>query len=330
MIKEVLNNPIQILVSLLSFALTVLGVWLSISEVSGVFKLLLIVFGVIIVFLTIIVLVLIINVNKLKGYRNSFQHLNKAFAESHDIENPDTESLSLVEDMQILGLFCHNVKQAIEQTIDGRCSVCIKLLFYNKQTTEPFVITFVRDQASDSKRPSSKKDDETNTVLWLKDNTAFKEIFSVAGRAVKYGDFFNNNLPFLTDYENTRIKLIDNYPAKIKLPLWGRLHFIENLVKFFDWRLLYRSTIVVPIISYDDIQQSRSQMQGFLCIDSNLPWQFKKRYHVELLKGCADGIYASMRSIRRRHFKNEYETDAIKTHSAAISKRIKKVKRIRK
>lgn len=212
-----------------------------------------------------------------KRYARAFKIINQGFAEVHELERlgePD----SLIK-LNALEKLCDALAQTFRHITLADCGVCIKILSELDNRLE--VTTLSRDSISKNSRPLQEKDTASKLHHWVDANTDFNTIIHNMDSTEKRF-FCCNNLLWLSDYKNSRIPNIDK-------PVTNS--FILNFIyKWWTWPLPYRSCLVVPIIPLY-FNTKNAIMAGFLCVDSRIPYIFKKEYDLSIAQGVADGLY---------------------------------------
>lgn len=202
---------------------------------------------------------------------------NRLAIEKQSILNKDVNGI--IKDLSDM---CAAFAEAFEIIKKDKIGVCIKYL--NKDATGLYVMDLCRDAHSLNERRSRYREDVKD---YIDHNTDFKAIFSKIDRSDDFNQlyYFQNNLVEKHQYSNTH--LYDK-----ELP--------SGLFSFFKrrrlWPLLYRSTIVVPILGYDN-----STVEVFLCIDSKKLNGFSEKDDVPIVQHISlfikDLVIASYRKV---------------------------------
>lgn len=212
-------------------------------------------------------------------YNNAFRYFNVGFADIHAIDRVHTPDKRFILEKFISS--CNSISNAFSYVNGHHIGVCLKIIA--EEEGQATVRTYCRDHISSMARKWSKTD---RTVHWISGNSDFWFILNnLKNHNTDLNYFFSDKLPFERNYLNTRL---EEWPPKsyfIKIPLL-RLLYLNK-----EWPLLYRSTIVVPLVPYSANDQHEKALRGFLCIDSPYNRVFYKKLDIEILKGLADGLY---------------------------------------
>lgn len=213
-------------------------------------------------------------------YAEVLPHINFGFSYVHDeLRNapPDLDKIAMACER-----VCTQVTHAFSVIAAAPCSASIKVLAQQEsqnQETRLKVLTLARDQQSSSSRNYGVHLDH-----WIEMNTDFKFLLErISSPRGRY--FFSNRLPYLSNYQNTSIELYGGEPKPVHI--WGWYH----LVRYWQWPLPYKSTIVVPICPAISSKRTQANLIGYLCLDCSRMGAFKKHYDIELMEGVADGLY---------------------------------------
>jgi len=210
-------------------------------------------------------------------YAESLNYLNLGFEEIHFLNRceEDINKEQVILSFETLCTFLASVYSLLTNT---QCSACIKILKSSSKYRVTFE-TLCRDKSiRRERRIADNKSKELRIAHTLQDNTAF----STAAHSEK-GFFLSNKLPLLGGYKNTSFELYDEKPYLGLNPFFRIKH----------WPLPYKSTIVVPITPLK-FTKNKSDIIGFLCVDSPKLGVFRKEYDVDILHGVADGIYNTL------------------------------------
>jgi hypothetical protein len=195
--------------------------------------------------------------------------------------------------------FCTRLANIFAIITKVDCYVCIKLGTESTGTkliNDYKAFTLCRDTLSKARDHFDDKIEH-----FYKDNTDFEMIFKNI-KEPKGRFFFCNSLPSLLYYNNTSFQKythpIFGFPPKTP---------IEDKKKI--WPLEYRSTIVAPICPSLGEDRNADKLLGFLCLDSNSENKFHEKYDVELLIGCADGIFNVLNQFLEKFPKNNIQNN---------------------
>lgn len=214
------------------------------------------------------------------GYAEALQHLHLPyhFCLSSVLNTQGTQTESEIR--SVGEKICNQLASAFSIITGTVCSVCIKIIDQmpediTKENPNLSVSTWCRDDTSTTERHY-----KTEITNWLNRNTDFIRIFRNLDSPQKR-IFFCNNLPWLPSYINTSFEIHGEpknsiIPGGIARMIWG-------------WPLLYRSTIVAAIYPIKPLPEDR--LAGYLCVDSPLPWVFRKRFDGKIMNSIAAGLY---------------------------------------
>ncbi|TGL61155.1 hypothetical protein [Leptospira sarikeiensis] len=230
--------------------------------------------GIISIYLLISNAWLIAKYRKKTRYVSVFEELNAGYHKIH--QGVRNESLDIVELKTGLETLCTHLTNIFSEINGHRISTCIKIII--NENNKPRLITLCRDIYSKTNRVIGNDD---ITKHWMTENSDFNFIFESISEGKVSNTFFHANwLPVHYEYKNTRLGVskLSNIP------------FLSLLLRFFQWPLPYKSTIVVPIIPFS-IEGQKDALRGFLCIDSPKNVAFNAQIDVQILNGVSDGIY---------------------------------------
>lgn len=179
----------------------------------------------------------------------------------------------------IIGRILDHFNGIFTSITETRCRSCIKLLY---TTDQMYVYTLARDQGShqscsqlDTKRVRGNHDP-------LKDNPQFARLFS---DAEDVWHFISNDLTKDHAFHSTSMSA---YKPE-------RAHRFPAMLG--AWPLPYRSAITAAIRQGPfDLCHERSEVLGFLSVDSESRGVFEERWDVEILFAVADALYHPLRS----------------------------------
>jgi hypothetical protein len=195
---------------------------------------------------------------------------------------------------------CATLSQGFQKISGYDYDVCIKVItqkFSEKDNVSPLVTTLCR--SSNSRTYNTSKDH------YISKNTDFDSIFlNIMKPDGVY--FFDNKLPFLSNYQNTSFEIYsENFTYK------GIPNETKKKQRLKIWPLPYRSTIVVPIVGASEKPEEinnqnleNKKLRGFLCIDSKNMNIFDEENDVSILKSAANMIYRIVDDYYR-NYKNE-------------------------
>lgn len=208
-------------------------------------------------------------------YADVFSDLNAGFSYIHSINR--MKYIDVTEITHKIIALCNSLSMSFRNVYGHHISVCIKILTTDNGRAK--VLTYCRDEKSATKRLVRERDTEIDH--WLSENTDFQFIYTGLSNTISNCYFFSNSLPWNYDYKNTRIK--DWSPRKIA--------FLNFLIRQFTWPLLYKSTVVVPLVPFSINEQDEGAIRGYLCIDSPRNFVFNEQVDVDILIGVSDGLY---------------------------------------
>lgn len=222
-------------------------------------------------------------------YAESLQRLNAGFEEVHYLNRHANQANSREIKSGFRSL-CTNLAEALTYATAAQCFVCIKVL---RKTGDGQITvrTLCRDERSSRARREADNRTRSGEIEHpVEGNTAYEE--SVASQR---GRFISNKLPILSAYRNTSHRLYGGHPPE------GPIGSLP--VRYWRWKLPYKSTIVVPITPPRSSENPFSSEEGpglvgFLCVDSPKMGVFKDDYDTEIMKGVADGVYSTLAALK--------------------------------
>lgn len=220
-----------------------------------------------------------------KRYSQVIRHMNNGFSALNMLDRSVDSSPDRIKSS--FSLFCTAISDAFEDLKKKECSVCIKIIYPNNFEDHDFskmkVYTFCRDH-----RSMSRNNKYANQLI-VSNNTDFAEIISSYRDGIfQKSYFFENNLPQLPGYKNSRIDGTYYNSIKTSIPIY------DKYLRSKNWKLPYKSTIVVPIYPNSSDNFAKEKLMGFICIDSPQKNVFDKKYDIDLLSGAADTVYNYM------------------------------------
>ncbi len=239
-------------------------------------------------------------------YKLAFKEINHAYLHIHKLNRTKGSTKDYVT---ALSNFCTHIADTFKNITGDECCVCIKYTsFVNTENSksgeqEIAVKTLCRDVRSFHDRGNQ----DNGSVHLLKHNTDFEEVFKkITEQHNKC--YFSNSLPKVHIYENTSFI---KYGEESHKP-FGQYTKPDERSK--AWKLPYRSTIVAPICPDVDERKKGEEnkyVQGFLCIDSKKEEIFDLITDVEIILGCAYGLYNIVTEFKK--LIEEEETQQLKT-----------------
>lgn len=141
-----------------------------------------------------------------------------------------------------------------------------------------------------------------NVIDYISDNTDFNHICSIISkRPIEDVYFFSNCLPCYIGYKNSHI-------LKDWNKWWKRLMAFCT-VGMSNWKLPYKSTIIVPISS--NSSQGHEYIEGFLCADSSIPFVFSKKYDLVIMQEMASVLYFMTKLINQKHLVSKSDSENV-------------------
>ena len=215
---------------------------------------------------------------KKSRYADAYSEINIGFTHLHKLRRIDNLTIDLI--LPELRQLCNQLSFAFRRIYGFKIGVCIK--FITNDNGRPRCETLVRDSYSDAQNRKSGSQD--NTKHWIDANSDFEFIYkNFDNENVDTSYYLENHLPNCHDYKNTRIKA--EWKPRFRFP------YLNYYLRRWSWPLLYKSTLIVPIVPLIANDQSQKAIRGFLCVDSSHEGVFNKYYDVDIMKGVADGIY---------------------------------------
>ncbi|MBD5261378.1 MAG: hypothetical protein HDS38_04520 [Bacteroides sp.] len=177
----------------------------------------------------------------------------------------------------VLSEICQKIAVSFRKFHEPEIAVCIHYVNRN-ETGKAYVNILCRN--TDSKRRPESTDPPATEIDYIDDNTDFKSIFpKLRSSSIHNIYYFNNFLPWSCGYKNS------HFSSETQKKYYGRMGFFHRV---YDWKLPYKSTIVVPLI-VEEYPRKR-EIQGFLSIDSTRQWAFSRDHDLPLLIGLAKDI----------------------------------------
>jgi len=234
---------------------------------------------------------------RLSKYPEALESLTMAFSQIHfcnkellsyDFSELDDDKIELVESKVITNLIhsCNRLTEVFSLITGYKCSVSIKMIVEDStNNNNNSVFTLARDNRSSGRNaPDTSQQDHIKHSLLT--NTDFNSIIVQEQKGIS--DFFiHNYLPFHKNYLNTSFEVY-GHPKEINKVF--PMNLIQYIVRWKNWPLPYKSTIVVPI-KPRKFEISGTRALGFICVDSKKMGVFKTYYDKQLLYGFGDGIY---------------------------------------
>ncbi len=205
-------------------------------------------------------------------YGEAIIYLKDAFGKIHFLRkdgNLTDEALK-----QTLANFCQQLKVFFEKKTKTKCAVSIKVvqnIVGNEQAANAVVYNLCRDKESQYRDTDAYKGCNHSVF----NNTCYNNILTkiTGGKSSNSLHYLNNNLPKTKDYNNTS---------------W-EIHKQDKSNN--QWKLPYKSELVLPIIPIENKPDGKYNLVGFLCVDSDETDVFHEKYDPAMLQGVADGIY---------------------------------------
>lgn len=222
-------------------------------------------------------------------YALAMQYLNRGFEEIHHLSR--LEDRGEVNEDQVITTFerlCTSLANAFTHVTGTKCSVCIKVLKSSADDAQPWLSTLCRDRNAGTQRLQADEATERQEIKHrLHRNTAF-EVAAASQYDPSINSFHSNRLPLQFDYSNSSFKIYGEPSGNLFMRWW-------------NWPLPYRSTMVVPIIpSNVRSKEAREELLGFLCVDS--PQMrlglFRADIDESVMVGVADGIYNTLEKFK--------------------------------
>lgn len=212
-------------------------------------------------------------------YAYAYEDINMGFAALHQLRRKENVvEADIVSNLEIV---CTTLSGVFGRIYGTNIAVSIKYIVSGKDG-RPKVETLVRDGKSKMDRPTGKGDAINH---WIEKNTDFNFIYqNIDDKTVDTSFFLERHLPQRHDYQNTRL-------GKDWPPTQCRWSLMDRWVRSRNWKLKYKSTLVVPVVPLCADEHSLVSLRGFLCIDSPHEGQFNDSFDVAILKGIADGLY---------------------------------------
>lgn len=224
------------------------------------------------------------------GYLDAYPDFALGFSLIHQIQRriPENPKTSVVNEDQIAHIIlyfeevCLHFADGFKQITGVKdISVCIKLLNGKKISSSSSVRTFVRDSKN-----VGRNYEENGATHLIEKNTAYQKILKLMNSGQEGRCFISNNLPELKGYLNTTF------------PVHGQEEYKDddtNEYRHENWKMPYKSTIVVGIYPNQKHYYNEKYLIGFLCVDSNSLDIFNVKHDPIILTGAADGIYNALK-----------------------------------
>lgn len=209
-------------------------------------------------------------------YGDAIILLNDSFARAHAYrKTPGHQDKEFMETMLI---FCNNLKSIFDKLTASNCSVSIKVPIENDKVEEGVRLVNLCRDIHHGGRDTKQYSEVMHTLIG---NSAFRYCFNRVLQGIPEKAYINSDIRKENNYENTSIVCNEN----------GILPYVSELVY-----------PLVPII----VENNKNyHCHGFICIDSDSPGVFKKKYHVPLLQGVADGLYDLISERNQNKYNNE-------------------------
>ncbi len=215
-------------------------------------------------------------------YTLLFPYLNKAFSTLHDTissQKTEQEYKSAFQD------FCTHLSHAFKELNGRDYHVCIKIPIQlgknNNKIAKLKAKTLVRGTIG------NYRDNVDNQPIehLFQHNTDYEYIFNNI-RTTEGRFFMSNNLPEMVNYRNS------SFQAKAGSTFqYSRADEAKG-----EWPLPYKSCITAAICPGVSSQRHSGTLIGFLCIDNMGIDSFDKTIDTEIIAGCADGLYNSLKT----------------------------------
>lgn len=177
----------------------------------------------------------------------------------------------------ILTEICQKVAVSFRKFHEPEIAVCIH---YVNRDDEGKAYVNILCRNTDSKHRPESTDIPASDTDYIDDNTDFKSLFpKLKSSSINNIYYFNNFLPWSFRYRNS------HFSTDTQKKYYCLMGFIFRL---FDWKLPYKSTIVLPLIV--EKHPRKREIQGFLSIDSSRQWAFSRIHDLPLLISLAKDI----------------------------------------
>ena len=211
--------------------------------------------------------------------------VNAAFSEIHSIMRKT--KIDPEDYVVVLTKFCNRISEAFYEITGKHCHVCIKISLSDAKTA--YVKTIARERrlpvTNHDKPIRSAYDKHKNVQHSIEDNTDFEVINeNILINEKRY--FFCNNLSKLEGYKNSSFKFHKLTITGPEKKIWWK--FWKKKAK---WPLDYKSTMVAGICPEIAERGPDDKLVGFLCIDCEDKNVFLEDEDINLLIGCANGLY---------------------------------------
>lgn len=183
---------------------------------------------------------------------------------------------------------CQHLCTSLSRFHNVTISACISYVSRNSNDNKAYTNTLSRDINSSHQRQQVAS--IYNTFGYISENTDFSYIFeSIKNTPIDEVYYFNNSIPLNLHYKNSHL----HESWKKHYYSWYGL-----IPRIFNWKLPYRSTIVVPIVPINN--QKQDSIEGFLCVDCPRMWVFSEKYDVPILKELASSLHPAMKNFNRK------------------------------
>lgn len=235
------------------------------------------------------------SLSRIAKYAYAYQEIGLGFSRIHQIQrltigleksSPNLENQLAVIVSHFESLCTHLARGFQDIHGSSNISVCIKLINGKNVSNNSTVKTLTRDD----KNPG-REYFENGNMHPISDNTSFSTILKSAKPGIPGRCFSDNCLPLRRGYRNTSMSIYNQEVYSDELPDEERLK---------RWVMPYRSTIVTGI--YPNIKgytKKEKNLIGFLCIDAPESGVFINEIDEQILTGVADGIYNSLKTLKK-------------------------------
>jgi hypothetical protein len=222
-----------------------------------------------VIFLLAFIRFIVINPPWRSLYGDTLVQLKKVFAAINELkrQNPNNKN----EIINSLVEMCNRLKAVFDRLTKSNCSVSIKVPIRNEPISGNAIVeNLCRDYKHYLTRNTEEYKKQKHYVMG---STAYQVILNNVLRGDRSRFYYlNNNVPKTKDYQTTSTPAYpDGLPYKSEL-VYPILPMIEPKEKTEDGKIKY-------------------EIWGFLCIDCPKKFKFKKRYHIDILEGIADGAF---------------------------------------
>lgn len=215
----------------------------------------------------------------LKSVLQGRDHIDGAMNLIYELNHDPKRKVHVQQGIQALSEICQQISAGLRKYHSPDISVCIH--YVNCDDKGPYVNVLCRNTESKQRqagRPPAAFDKD-----YIDENSDFKSIIPLLrARYIKDIYYINNFLPFSAYYRNS------HFSKERSEAYYRTFGWISRIA---TWELPYKSTLVVPLISFD--QKGGRQVEGFLSIDSPKLWSFSKSYDLPIVIHFA-GIIAPL------------------------------------